>query len=192
MNHQPGALRGLVAGQHGYSFAVAAPDGTLVQTCLDGSCPQPSDLPSDFKSLALDLPTKTYYMLTVDGLRTCTVSGGCPAQATPMPAAMALVAALPGTYFLLDSNGQAFGQGGAPSLGSAAVPGPTKLVVVDGNGHTTSPVGTWSNGAQLAQALLAPATTTTQLAVACTDFDVDATGRPIYCLVGSSSIQIIP
>jgi hypothetical protein len=192
VNHQPGMLRGLVAGQRGYSFAVAAPDGTLVQTCLDGVCPPLPDIKSDFKSLALDLPTRTFYVLTVDGLRTCTVSGGCPAQAATTPAATTLVAALPGTYFFLDANGQASGKGGSPNLGSAAVAGPTKFVVVDGNGHTTSPVGTWSNGAQLAQCLLAPATTTTQLAVGCTDFDVDATGRPIYCLVGSSTIQIIP
>jgi hypothetical protein len=192
MSHQPGALRGLVAGQHGYSFAAAAPDGTLVQTCLNGVCPPPSDIKSDFRSLALDLPTKTFYVLTVDGLRTCTVTGGCPAQAATIPAATTLIAALPGTYYLLDSNGQASGKGGSPNLGSAAVPNATKLVVVDGNGHTTSPVGTWSNGSRLAQSLLAPATTTSQLAVACTDFDVDATGRPIYCLVGSSSIQVIP
>jgi hypothetical protein len=192
VNHQPGALRGLVAGQRGYSFAVAAPDGTLVETCVDGACPQLSDIKSDFKSLALDLPTRTFYVLTVDGLRICTVSGGCPTQAAPTPAATTLVAALPGTYFLLDSNGQASGMGGSPNLGSAAVPGPTKFVVVDGNGHTTNPVGTWSNGSQLAQCLLAPGTTTSQIAMACTDFEVDATGRPIYCLVGSSSIQIIP
>jgi hypothetical protein len=64
-------------------------------------------------------------------------------------------------------------------------------VVVDGNGHTTSPVGTWSNGSQIAQCLLTSATTTTQLEVACTDFDVDATGRPIYCLVGNSTLQVI-
>jgi hypothetical protein len=192
VNHQPGALVGMVAGQHGYSFAVAAPDGTQVETCLNGVCQPLQGIKSDFKSLALDLPTKTYYVLTADGLRTCTVSGGCPAQAAATPAATSLIAALPGTYFLLDANGQAFAAGGAPRLGSLAVPGPTKLVVVDGNGHTPSPVGTWSNGAQLAQTLLAPGATTTGLAAACTDFEVDATGRPIYCLVGSSTIQVIP
>jgi hypothetical protein len=191
-NRQPGALRGLVAGQHGYSFAIAAPDGTLVHTCLEGVCPQPSDIASDYKSLALDLPTRTFYVLADDGLRTCSVSDGCPVQATTTPAATTLVAALPGTYFLLDANGQAFGKDGTPNLGSAAAPGPTKFVVVDGNGRTKSPVGTWSNGSQLAQCLLAPGTTTTQLAMACTDFEVDATGRPLYCLVGSSSIRIIP
>jgi hypothetical protein len=192
MNHQPGALRGMVAGQRGYSFAVDAPDGTLVQTCLEGVCTQPSDINSDFKSLALDLPTKTFYVLTGDGLRTCTLSDGCPAEAAPKPDATALIAALPGTYFLLDSNGQASGAGDSANLGSAAVPGPTKFIVVDGNGATTSPVGTWSNGSRLAQSLLAPQTETSEIAVACTDFDVDATGRPIYCLVGGSSIQIDP
>jgi len=180
VKHQLGALRGLVAGQRGYSFAVSAPDGTLVQTCLDGVCPEPLHIESDFKSLALDFPTRTFYVLTVDGLRTCTVDGGCPAQAATTPSATAFVAALPGTYFLLDSSGQAFGKGGSPELGSAAVPSPAKFVVVDGNGHTTSPVGTWSNGSQIAQCLLTSATRTTQLEVACTDFDVDATGRPIY------------
>jgi hypothetical protein len=192
MNQQPGALVALVAGQHGYSFAAAAPGGTRVQACLNGVCSQPEEIESAFKSLALDLPTRTFYVLTVDGLRTCTLSGGCPAQAAATPAAATLIAALPGTYFFLDSNGQASAKGGSPNLGSAAVPGATKLVVVDGNGHTTSPVGTWSNGSRLAQCLLAPATTTSQVAMACSDFDVDATGRPIYCLVGSSTIQIIP
>jgi hypothetical protein len=190
-NHQPGALRGMVAGQHGYSFATAAPDGTLVQTCLNGSCPPLPDIKSNFRSLALDLPTKTFYVLTDDGLRTCTFGSACPAQAAAMPAATTLIAALPGTYFVLDSTGQASDKSGAPN-GTAAVPGPTKFIVVDGNGHTPNPVGTWSNGSQLAQSLLAPATTTTPIATACTDFDVDATGRPIYCLVGSSTIQIIP
>ncbi|HEY3669090.1 MAG TPA: hypothetical protein VGL19_23995, partial [Polyangiaceae bacterium] len=192
MNHQPGALRGMVAGQHGYSFAVDAPDGTLVQTCLEGVCTEPSDIKSDFKSLALDLPTKTFYVLTDDGLRTCTLSEGCPAEATSKPEATALIAALPGTYFLLDSNGQASGAGDSANLGSAAVPGPTKFTVVDGNGRTTSPVGTWSNGSQLAQSLLAPETETSEIALACADFDVDATGSPIYCLVGGSSIRINP
>jgi hypothetical protein len=192
LNQQAGALLGLVAGQHGYSFAVAAPDGTRVQTCLDGGCAPPVEIASPFESLALDLPTKTYYVLTVDGLRTCTVEGGCPAQPSATPAASALVAALPGTYYLLDANGQASGAGGAPRLGSAAVPGPTRFSVVDGNGHTTSPVGTWTNGAQLAQGLLAPGATTSQLAVACADIDVDATGRPIYCLAGGATIQILP
>ena len=191
ISHQPGALRGMVAGQHGYSFAVDAPDGTLVKTCLEDSCTQLPDIQSEFKSLALDLPTKTFYVLTVDGLRICTLSGGCPAQAAPAPAAT-LVAALPGTYYLLDSNGQASAELGSPNLASAAVGGATKFVVVDGNGHTTAPVGTWSNGSRLAQGLLAPATTTTEFATACTDFDVDATGRPIYCLVGGSTIQLIP
>jgi hypothetical protein len=192
MNHQPGALRGMVAGQRGYSFAVDAPDGSVVQTCLEGVCAQPADINSDFKSLALDLPTKTFYVLTNDGLRACTLSDGCPAEAAPTPDATALIAALPGTYFLLDSNGQAFDARDSTNLGSAAVPGPTKFVVVDGNGRTASPVGTWSNGSRLAQTLLAPAAEAREIAMACTDFDVDATGSPIYCLVGNSSIQINP
>jgi hypothetical protein len=191
-NQQAGALRGLVAGKRGYSFASPAPDGTLVQTCLRGVCPQPAHIESDYKSLALDLTTETFYVLTVDGLRTCTVSGGCPATADATPAATTLVWALPDTYFLLDSNGQVFGEGGSSMLGSAAAPSPTKIMVDDGNGLNPNPVGTWSNGSQLAQGVLVPGATTTELAVACTDFDLDATGRPIYCLVGSSTIQVIP
>jgi hypothetical protein len=192
MNHQPGTLRGLVAGQRGYSFAVDAADGTLVQTCLEGVCAQPSDIPSDFKGLALDLPTKTFYVLTVDGLRSCTLSAGCPAEASVTPAETTLIAALPGTYFLLDSNGQASGAGASPNLGSASAPSPTKFVVVDGNGQSSGPIGTWSNRSELARTLLATATETTEVATACSDFDVDATSSPIYCLVGSSSIQVIP
>jgi hypothetical protein len=191
-SHLTGALVGMVAGQHGYAFAAAAPDGTDVLTCLQGVCPALPEIKSGFKSLALDLPTKTFYVLTTDGLRTCTVSGGCPTGAEAMPAATTLIAALPGTYFLVDANGQAFARGGTTKLGEAAVPSPDKLMVVDGNGHTPSPVGTWSNGTQIAQTLLAPAAKTTTIAMACTDFDVDATGRPIYCLVGSSSIRVIP
>lgn len=192
INHQTGALRGMIGGQRGYSFAVAAPGGTRVQACRDGTCTALIDIPSEFKSLANDFPTDTFYVLTADGLRTCTLGGGCPAQAATVPSASALVAALPGTYYLLDANGQASGTSGSPSLGTAAVPQPTKLVVVDGNGHTAAPVGTWSNGSQLAQTLLTPAATTTTLANACTDFEVDATGRPLYCLVGSGMVQIIP
>jgi hypothetical protein len=192
VNHQPGALRGMIGGQRGYSFAVATHDGTAVQACRDGMCTQLLNIPSQFKSLANDFPTNTFYVLTADGLRTCTLMGGCPAQAATVPNASALVAALPGTYYLLDSNGQASGTGGSPNLGSPAASHPTKLVVVDGNGHTTDPVGTWSNGSQLAQTLLTPSATTAQLANACTDFEVDATGRPLYCLAGSSQIQIIP
>lgn len=187
MNHQPGGLRGLVAGQHGYSFATAAPDGTLVRTCLDGDCPELPVIDSDFESLALDLPTKTFYVLTVDGLRTCTMSDGCPPDAATTPPATTHVAALPHTYFLLDSNGQASGKDGT-ELGSAAAPDPTKFMVVDGNGQ----IGTWSNGSQIAQCRLTPGTTTTTLDEACTDFDVGATGRPIYCLVGDSAIRVIP
>ena len=192
VNHQPGALRGMIGGQRGYSFAVAAPDGTGVQACRDQTCTQLLDIKSEFKSLANDFPTNTFYVLTADGLHTCTLMDGCPNPAVTVPQASALVAALPGTYYLLDSNGQASGTGGAPNLGSPAAPQPTKFVVVDGNGHTTDPVGTWSNGSQLAQTLLTPAATTTRLDNACTDFEVDATGRPLYCLVGSSMIQIIP
>jgi len=192
MNHQPGTLRRLVAGQRGYSFAVDAPDGTLVQTCLEGVCTQPLDIASELDSLALDLPTKTFYVLTADGLRTCTLSDGCPADAASTPADATLIAALPGTYFLLDSQGQASGAGGSPNLGTAAAPSPTKFVVVDGNGQSPGPIGTWSNGSELARTLLAPAIQTTEVATACSDFDVDATGSPIYCLVGGSSIQVIP
>jgi hypothetical protein len=191
VNHQAGHLRGLVAGQRGYSFATAAATGTLVQTCLEGVCPQQVAINSDFESLALDLPTKTFYVLTADGLRACTLDAGCPTEAATPPASTSLIIALPGAYFLLTSSGQAYGMDGA-SLGSAAVPGPTKFWADDGNGPATSPVGTWSNGSALAQCLLAPGTTTTELPVACADIDVDATGRPIYCLAGSSSIQIIP
>ena len=143
--------------------------------------------PAERVCLALDFPTRTFYVLTTDGLRTCTVSGGCPSQAAALPAATSLIAALPGTYFLLDSNGQAFAKDGS-TLGSAAAPGPTKWEVVDGNGY----VSTWSNGTQLAQCTLAPGATATPIAMACTDFDVGATGRPIYCLQGSSTIQVIP
>jgi hypothetical protein len=192
VNHKPGALLALIAGRHGYSFAVATPDGIEVQTCLDSGCAAVQDIKSALKSLALDLTTNTYYVLTVDGLRTCTVDGGCPAQAAATPAAAMLVTALPGTYYLVDSNGQASGPGGSPNLGSPAAPSPTtKFNVDDGNGPNAL-VGTWSNGAELAQCVLAPGTTTTQIAAACTDFETDATGRPIYCLVGSSTIQVIP
>ncbi len=188
VNHKPGALLALIAGRHGYAFAVATPDGTEVQTCLDTGCAAVQDIKSELKSLALDLTTNTYYVLTVDGLRTCTVDGGCPTQAAATPAAATAVTALPGTYYLLDSNGQASGSGGSPNLGSPAAPNPTKFNVDDGNGI----VGTWSNGVELAQCRLVPGTTTTQIAAACTDFETDATGRPIYCLVGSSTIQVIP
>ena len=192
VNHQAGALSALVAGRRGYSFATVAPDGTLVQTCFDGVCPAPADIKSDYKSLALDLTTETYYVLTDDGLRTCAVNGGCPVEADTTPAATTLVWALPSTYFLVDSNGQVSAKGGSPNLGSAAAPGPTKFMADDGNGQIPSPVGTWSNGSQLAQSVLDPGATTTELAVACTDFDVDVTGRPIYCLVGGSTVQVIP
>src|SRR5262249_56426378 len=60
LNQKPGALRGMVAGQHGYSFAVAPPDGTLVQTCLNADCTQPPDIQSEPKSLPPDLTTKTF------------------------------------------------------------------------------------------------------------------------------------
>jgi hypothetical protein len=192
MNELPGVLRGLVAGQHGYSFASGAAGVTRVQTCLNGVCAPTVEIASEFKSLALDLPTKTYHVLTADGLRTCTLSDGCPTDAATIPAASSLIASLPGTYFVVDANGQAFGTDSSSPLGSPAVVNPTKLMVVDGNGHTTSPVGTWSNGTALAQALLAPGESTSELAEACTDFDVDATGRPLYCLDGSSSIRVIP
>ena len=188
VNHKPGALLGLIGGQHGYSFAVATPGGTLVQTCLDAGCAAEQNIPSEFKSLALDLPTMTYYVLTVDGLRTCTVNGGCPAQAAAVPAATRFVSALPGRYYLLDSNGQASGPGGSPNLGTAAAPNPIKFEAVDGNGL----LGTWSNGTKLAQTVLDPGATTTEIAAACTDFETGATGRPFYCLVGSSTIQVMP
>jgi hypothetical protein len=191
MKHQPGVLRGLVGGRHGYSFAVVGPDGTRVQTCLDGVCPEPSDIESAYKSLALDLTTKTFYVLAADGFRTCSLSHGCPHEAATTPAETTLVATMPGSYFLLDTNGQVLGNDGSLTLGSAAAPDPTKFMVDDGNGRITTPIGTWSNGSQLAQCPLAPATATTQFAMACTDFDVDPTGRPIYCLSGSSSIQVI-
>jgi hypothetical protein len=183
-NQLTGHLRGLVAGQHGYSFASGA---TQAQTCLNGVCTSAS-ISSAFKSLALDLPTKTFYVLTTDGLRICSLSNGCPPQAAATSAT--LIAALPSTYFLVDDTGQASSAAG--NLGTPAVATPTKLIVVDGNGHTPSPVGTWSNGTTLAQTLLDPTATTNVISSACTDFDVDATGRPIYCLVGNSSIQVIP
>jgi hypothetical protein len=185
--HQTGALLGLVAGQRGYGFAVAAPDGTRVQACRDGICTDLIDIPSAYKSLALDFPTRTFYVLTADGLRTCSLDTGCPAQAATTPAGTKFVADLPGVYFLMDANGQPHGSDGS-MLGSPAAPGPIKWEVVDGNGY----VATWSNGSQLAQCTLAAGATTTQMDVACSDFETDATGRPIYCLVGSSMIQVIP
>jgi hypothetical protein len=185
--HQPGALLALESGQRGYSYAVAAPGGIRVQACRDGVCTDLIDIPSELMGLANDFPTRTFYVLTADGLRTCTLDAGCPAQATPTPAATAFVDALPGTYFFLDSNGQPLGKDGSP-LGTAAVPGPTDWEVVDGAGD----VATWSNETQLAQCALAPGATTSLLAVACASFDTDATGRPIFCLQDSSTVQLVP
>jgi len=193
VSHQPDPLRALVGGQRGYGFAVTTPDGTRIQACLDSVCSPPSNIASPFKSLALDLPTKTYYVLTEDGLRTCSLRDGCPAVAATAPATAALVATLPGMHFLLDANGQLFANDGSTPLGSAAVPGPIKFMVDDGNGKIPNLVGTWSNGAQLAQRVLTPQATTTVIDAACSDFDDDATGRPIYCLVGGGdTIEVIP
>jgi hypothetical protein len=185
--HQPGALLGLESGQRGHSYAVAAPGGIQVQACRDGVCTDLLDIPSELRDLSNDFSTRTFYVLTADGLRICTLDGGCPAQATATPAAATLLQSLPGTYFFLDSNGQPFARDGS-MLGTAAVPGPTSWNVDDGNGQ----VATWSNKTQLAQCSLVPGATTTELAVACTSFDTDATGRPIYCLQGSSTVLVIP
>jgi hypothetical protein len=184
---QPGALLALESGQRGYSYAVAATGGVRVQACRDGACTDLIDIPSQLVGLSNDFPTRTFYVLTTDGLRACSLDGGCPAQATATPAATGFVEALPGTYFFLDANGQPLAKDGSP-LGTAAAPGPTDWEVVDGNGY----VATWSNETQLAQCTLAPGATTSQLAVACASFDVDATGRPIFCLQGSSTIQLVP
>jgi hypothetical protein len=185
--HQPGALLELESGQRGYSYAVAAPGGSRVQACRDGICTDLIDIPSQVLGLTNDFPTRTFYVLTAEGLRTCTLDGGCPAQGAHTPTGTAFVEALPGTYFFLDSKGQPLARDGSP-LGTAAVPGPTDWEVVDSNGY----VATWSNETQLAQCTLGPGAKTNQLAVACASFDTDATGRPIFCLQGSSSVQVIP
>jgi hypothetical protein len=184
---QPGALLALESGQRGYSYAVAAPGGIRVQACRDGACTDLIDIPSAFIGLANDFPTRTFYVLTADGLRTCTLDAGCSALAAPTPTGTMFVDALPGTYFLLDSKGQPFGRDGSP-LGTAAAPGPTDWEVVDGNGY----VATWSNETQLAQCTLGPGATTSLLSVACASFDTDSTGRPIFCLQGSSTVQVLP
>jgi hypothetical protein len=184
---QPGKLLELESGQRGYSYAVAAPDGSRVQACRDGACTGLIAIPSEVTGLSNDFPTRSFYVLTTEGLRACSLDTGCPAQATPTPAATAFVEALPGIYFFLDTNGQPLGKDGSP-LGSAAVPGPTDWEVVDGNGY----VATWSNETHLAQCTLAPGATTTELELACTSFDTDATGRPIYCLHGSSTVEVVP